>query len=284
MTEKTWTWAFVGTFYDDINRTIEVCRACDVKALELHPANVADMRDSEIDDLRERLAGDGIAVSSFHLPFSAGDDIASFYESTRRAAVDRMIDWITIAGRLGARVGVQHPTVNRDPAEENGLDRYYEQLYRSLSEMLPAAREAGVIIGLENMTPGERGGRFFSQAAHFSRLAQEFDDPQVGFVYDTGHALMSAGAQALDILEAMGTRVAAWHLADNAGDRDSHLAPGHGAVDWDGVFQRAAHLGFSEPVTMETGPWGPGPDYAVETWQRSVQELEELVGRALSTG
>ena len=281
MTEKTWTWAFIATFYDDINRTVEVCRACEVQALELHPTNVAGLRNAEIDELRERLAGDGIAVSSFHLPFPAEDDIASFYESTRRAAVDHMIHWIGIAGRLGARVGVQHPTVNRDPAAENGLDRYYEQLYRSLTEMLPAAREAGVIIGLENMTPGERGGRFFSQATHFSRFAREFDDPQVGFVYDTGHALMSAGPQALDILAAMGARVAAWHLADNAGDRDSHLAPGHGAVDWDGVFRFAADLGFSEPVTMETGPWGQGPDYAVETWQSSVCELEELVSRAL---
>ena len=70
--------------------------------------------------------------------------------------------------------------------------------------MLPAAREAEVIIGLENMTPGEQGGRFFSQASYFSRFGREFDDPQVGFVYDTGHALMSAGPQALDILAAMG--------------------------------------------------------------------------------
>ena len=98
MTEKTWTWAFIATFYDDINRTVEVCRACEVQALELHPTNVAGLRNAEIDELRERLAGDGISVSSFHLPFPAEDDIASFYESTRRAAVDHMIHWIGIAG------------------------------------------------------------------------------------------------------------------------------------------------------------------------------------------
>ena len=282
MAEKTWTWAFIATFYDDINRTIDVCRACDVKALELHPSNIAGLREAEIVELRGLLADNGISVSSFHLPFSSEDDIASFYETTRKAAVEHMIYWIGLAGLLGARVVVQHPTVNRDPAEDNGLDRYYDQLYRSLPEMLPAAREAGVIIGLENMTPGERGGRFFSQATHFNRFSREFDDPQVGFVYDTGHALISAGPQALDILEAMGERVAAWHLADNAGDRDSHLAPGHGAVDWDGVFRFAAKLGFSEAVTMETAPWGQGPDYAIETWQRSVNELEELVQRALA--
>lgn len=279
--EKTWNWAFLATIYDDIDRMVEVCRACDVKALELHPANVAGLGDAEIDELRDRLKGDNILVSSFHLPFLAEDDIASFYESTRSAAVNRMKHWMRIASRLGARVCIQHPTVNRDPADENGLDRYYEQLYRSLTEMLPVAREEGVIIGLENMTPGERGGRFFSQAEHVHRCAREFDDPQVCFVYDTGHALMAAGPQALDILAAMGGRVAAWHLADNAGDRDSHLAPGHGEVDWEGVFRFAAQIGFSEPVTLETAPWGRGPDYSIATWQTTVGELEKLVSRAL---
>lgn len=107
------------------------------------------------------------------------------------------------------------------------------------------------------------------------------NDPHVGFVYDTGHGLLSAGERALDILEAMGDRVVAWHLADNAGDRDSHLAPGHGDVDWDGVFRFAARIGYSAPMTMETPPWGPGPRYSIETWQQSVKELDALAARAL---
>ena len=85
MAEKTWTWAFIATFYDDINRTIDVCRACDVKALELHPSNLAGLREAEIVELRGLLADNGISVSSFHLPFSSEDDIASFYETTRKA-------------------------------------------------------------------------------------------------------------------------------------------------------------------------------------------------------
>ena len=47
MAEQTWTWAFVGIFYDDIEQTIEACRACGVQALELHPDNVAGLRDAE---------------------------------------------------------------------------------------------------------------------------------------------------------------------------------------------------------------------------------------------
>lgn len=282
MTEKTWTWSFVASYYGhDTERMADVCVACGVGAMELHPGNVEGLRDSELQELRKRLEAKGVCVNSFHLPFDDGDDLASFYETQRQSAVQRMSHWMRIAGHLGARVVVQHPTTNRDPAVQNGLDRYFEQIYRSLEELVPIGRDAGVIIGLENMTPGViGGGRFFSEAGHIDKLSREFPDPQVGFVYDTGHALLSAGPDALDILESMGKRVAAWHLADNAGDRDSHLAPGNGRVNWDGVFSFANQIGFSNPITMETAPWGAGPDYSVECWQQSVNKLDELVERA----
>src|SRR5690606_2002247 len=137
------------------------------------------LREQELVELRNRYAEAGIVINSFHLPFAGDDDIASFYESQRRGAVRRMARWIEVAGHLGARVVIQHPTTNRWPAEENGLDRYFEQLHKSIEELLPAARAAGVIIGLENMTPGEGGGRFFSKAEHFRRFAQECVDPNV---------------------------------------------------------------------------------------------------------
>ena len=283
MPAKTWTWAFTASFYDhDPDRMMEACRASGVRALEYHPQNVDGLRDGEIVALRKKHETQGVSINSFHLPFATDDDIASFYETQRQRAVGRMNRYIRVAGLLGARAVIQHPTTNRYNTDENGPDRYFEQLHRSLQEMLPVARQAGVVIGLENMTPGEYGGgRFFSVAGHFARLSRELTDPNVGYVYDTGHALMSAGPDALQILEAMGDRIAAWHLADNAGDRDSHLAPGHGEVNWDAVFRHAAKLRFSAPVTMETAPWGHGPDYSMDTWKKSVQTLDALVEKAL---
>lgn len=281
--KKSWTWAFIGSAAKfDVERIIEICNATGVRALEYGIGGAEGMRESELKEVRDRYAEAGIVINSFHLPFAPDDDIASFYESQRRGAVERMARWIEVAGHLGAKVVIQHPSTNRYPADENGLDRYHDQLLKSIDELLPAARAAGVVIGLENMTPGARRGRYFSEAEHIRRFARDLDDPNVGFVYDTGHGLLSAGERALDILEAMGDRVVAWHLADNAGDRDSHLAPGRGEVDWDGVFRYAARIQFSAPMTMETPPWGPGPDYPIEAWKRSVEDLDALVARALA--
>lgn len=284
MASKSWTWAFTASFYNyNHDRMLEVCKACGVHALEFHPQGVDGLRDDELVALKGKHEADGVSINSFHLPFAADDDIASFYETQRRNAVKRMNRWVRVAGLLGARVVIQHPTTNRYTASENGLDRYFEQLHRSIQEMLPVAREAGVVIGLENMTPGEYGGgRFFAVAEHFARFSRELTDPNVGYVYDTGHALMSAGPDAIKILEAMGDRVVAWHLADNAGDRDSHLAPGHGEVAWNDVFRYAARMRFTAPITVETAPWGSGPNYSIATWQKTIETLDALVERALA--
>ena len=72
-----------------------------------------------------------------------------------------------------------------------------------------------------------------------------------------------------------------YHLADNAGDRDSHLAPGHGLVDWSTAFRRAAEIGYAHSMCIETPPFAHGPNYSMEAWKGMVQETDALVERAL---
>ena len=176
MAKKGWIWAFVGTFYDGLDRMVAACYACDIKLLERCLKNAYRSRDAEINVLRQRLVDEGIVVSSFHLPFLATDDIASFYRMVRRVAITHIIQWIKVAGQFGACMGLQHLTINPDSAQENDLKRYFAQPYRSLEEMLPAAREVGVVIELGNMTPDESdGSRLFSVPAHSSRLIRELD-------------------------------------------------------------------------------------------------------------
>ena len=60
--------------------------------------------------------------------------------------------------------------------------------------MLETAATCGVTVALENMLPGEDGGRLGSRPEHFERFARAFDHPNLGFCLDTGHALV-AGRQ-----------------------------------------------------------------------------------------
>jgi sugar phosphate isomerase/epimerase len=59
--------------------------------------------------------------------------------------------------------------------------------------------------------------------------------PDLGVCFDTGHAhLMSSVHQAFGVLE---DRVRSTHVHDNQRDRDSHLWPGNGTIDWNQTMQ-----------------------------------------------
>ena len=108
---KTWTWAFIGSVAKfDVERIIEICKATGVRALEYGVGGADGLREQELKEVRERYTQAGIAVNSFHLPFATDDDIASFYETQRRAAVQRMIRWIGVAG---------HGRQGSDPAPDH---------------------------------------------------------------------------------------------------------------------------------------------------------------------
>jgi len=282
--EKTWSWSvtgynFVGGTHDEIR---EICRGAGFGGIEGAPELFAAEREPEL----ERIAADyreaGLAIDTFHLPFSADDDIASFYEARRAAAADKAKRWMERAAALGVQVAVQHPSTSRFSVDVDGLDQYLRQLGRSLAFLLPAAEAVNVVIALENMLPGDDGGRICSRPEHFERITREFGHANLGFCLDTGHALVSGGPDgAQAVAEAMGTRLVAYHLADNAGDRDSHLAPGRGLVDWGPVFRQAAQLEFALNMCIETPPFAPGPRYSAEAWRQLVTEVEELSRVAL---
>jgi len=146
--------------------------------------------------------------------------------------------------------------------------------------MLKHAEQYNFSIALENMLPYS-GGRFGCEVEHFEKILKNHDHPNLGFCFDTGHALVSAGENALDIFHFMKGKLIAFHLADNAGDRDSHLAPGHGIFFWTDFFRELEKIDFNNTICVEAPPFSYGPDYSVEAWKTMYNELCELVDIAI---
>ena len=205
--QKTWTWtttgySFVGKSLVEISQTCQHAGLAGVEAaLEVFPSET----DAQLESVAAGFAAAGLGFDSFHLPFAADDDICSFYETTRKKAVEKAQRSMERAAILGARVGIQHPTTNRFDAEAEGLDRYLKQLDKSLQVLLPAAEKLNFTLVLENMLPGDQGGRLCSRPEHFERIATEFGHSNLGFCLDTGHALVAGGGHegALAFVEAM---------------------------------------------------------------------------------
>ena len=282
MTSQPWFWSLHAlVLRSDHDAIRSACQTAGVHSVEMHSFQLEGKTLQELEGLERDYAEAGVRIDSFHLPFTAQDDLACFYETERRRAVERTRFWLERMPALKVRVAVQHPSTSRCSVDVEGFDPFLRQLGRSLKELLPVAESNGVLFALENMPPGPDGGRFASRLGHFERFVSEFDHPSLRFCLDTGHALMAGGPEGVgSFFEVMAPHLAAFHLADNAGDRDSHLAPGHGLVDWDGFFRQAARLGHRHGMCVEAPPFAPAP-YSPEAWKQQFVGMDELVRRAL---
>ena len=231
----------------------------------------------------------GLSIDTFHLPFEKPvlDDIAALYESDRIRVVERMKYWIERAVACGAHIGILHPTSRRKvngiscyDADFEGLDRICGQANKTIQALLKFGEQFDFKIALENMTP-YTGGRFGSKNEHLKKLYQENAHPNLGFCLDTGHALMAYGKDVMSVYHTVEEHLIAFHLADNAGDRDSHLQPGRGNFPWGDFFKALNKQGFTGNVCVETPPFAIGPNYSTEAWCKMFRELNELVEKSI---
>lgn len=279
-----WSWSttssrFPGKEFPEI---IALCREAGLSGLEGGEGDFDGFPEARLSAYASELRAAGLVMETFHLPFGWGDDIAAFYETSRRATVRKMRAWMERAALLGARIGILHPSTNRFSTDTEGIDRYLAALDRSFRELLPAAEQLSLTLALENMLPGDGGGRLGSRPGHFTLFRERFGHPRLKFCLDTGHALVSARGQAGDFFPAMGADLVAFHLQDTPGDRDAHLAPGHGRVDWVTVFRGMAGLGYRGTACLEAVPFDFGPDFTAAAWRRMVEDTARLAAGALS--
>lgn len=151
---------------------------------------------------------------SFHAP-SRGTNLASLLEPIRRASVEVMAECMAIAGDVNGSV-VLHPGYFAWPVERTKAE---QQLAQSLAELSLISTDRDVPFFVENMGNWE----YF-----LFRTPEEF--PLIGsarFALDVGHAHQMGCLDTFLPLPA-----SHYHLHDNAGNADSHLAVGEGTIDF----------------------------------------------------
>jgi len=128
------------------------------------------------------------------------------------------------------------------------LDTHLDRCLRSIDEIVSTLPESGLVVGVENL-------RRVGSDVVLDRVLTEFDDPRVGFCYDSSHAALHGDTFAL--LSRWGHRMVATHISDNGGRSDDHLLPWEGRIDWQEFARRfprdsyAGHLGL-EVETRES--------------------------------
>lgn len=270
---------------------IEICRKAGFYGIEgTSEEGIFNGSLQELARIGEAFRKAGLSIDTFHLPYDhpVMDDIAALYECDRTRVVEKMKYWIERAVACGATIGILHPTSRRKcngiscyDVDKEGIDRICGQAGKTIQELLKFGEQFGFKIALENMTP-YTGGRLGSRNEHMTRLYRDNAHPNLGFCMDTGHALMAYGKDVMSVYHALEDHLIAFHLADNAGDKDSHILPGHGNFPWGDFFKALDKRGFKGNVCVETPPFDIGPDYSTESWCNMARELKELTER--STG
>jgi sugar phosphate isomerase/epimerase len=203
-------------------RVREIADALEEYRLELHSLHSPTERD--LAPGRES----GVAIS-----------ISDTERIRRLDAVDEIKRALEVAETIPFRFLVQHIGHGRQMADPRKIDAAFS----SLEHLTVFAKARGVTIALEN-TRDELGSP--SSLQHFITDTHLHD---LRLCFDTGHAHMETGVEAG--FDMMRDRVATTHIHDNHGEKDEHLLPYEGSIDWDAALAVLATATQPLPFVLE---------------------------------
>jgi sugar phosphate isomerase/epimerase len=175
----------------------------------------------------------------FHLTRESGAplSICDPERLRRQEALDEIKRALDLVEQIPFRYCVQHVASSRDTPD----DRKWDAAFSSLEHLSLFARHRGVTLAIEN-TPGE-----MATPANLKNFLEQTRLTSVKICFDAGHANLDGGGVA-DQLALVRDVVATTHLHDNRGERDDHLLPYEGAIDWSATL---AALPNEAPLVLE---------------------------------
>jgi sugar phosphate isomerase/epimerase len=191
----------------------------------------------------------GITLNSVHAPMFSDYEwgkggnpplnISSPDRAHRVEAMDEIKRAIEIAEQIPFRFLVQHIGVGGEEFDEKRLDA----AMTSVEHLKAFAKPLGVTIVLENI-PNELSTP--ERLVEFVNITH-FDD--VGFCFDIGHAHMMGNVE--EAFSLMKKHIRTTHLHDNNRDRDSHLLPGDGNINWTQAVELLRTAPHVPPLLLE---------------------------------
>ena len=169
--------------------------------------------------------------------------------------------------RYGVKTIVIHLTNGKNPPaiSEMGIAR--------IEKMIALAERNKVQLAFENV----------SVSKHLKYILDNYDSPYVGMCYDSGHE--HCWTSDVDWLGLYRKRIFAIHLHDNDGNKDAHLLPFEGTIDWDLKMRKIAESSYAGSITIEAEYNSKGvyadqglDAFLLKTYEVGIQ-LDEFIKR-----
>lgn len=238
---------------------------------------------AEVRALGHVLADNRLRLLSLHAPTTRdlglnreGGSPLSITEVERVRRIETMDELkraMDVAEDLPFERMILHMGGHRDAPDPRKRDAAFS----SLEHLILHAKHAGVTICVENTT-SEMG-----EPAYLRSFVEETRLTGLRFNFDIGHAHLADGPEEERVatsFETMREHIVSAHIHDNLGDKDAHLPPYDGSIDWLAALKLLRSLpGGEVPLTLElkekTGPDAPGLLEQLSTAAKSLDRLEE---------
>jgi len=172
----------------------------------------------------------GTTFHSMHAPMHGDDEfgrtgapplnIAAVEKRVRIAAMDEIKRAIEVAEHAPFQFLVQHVGVGG----ESSSGQKIEAAMTSLEHLRAFAKPLGVQVVVENIPNDLSTPEGLVELLHTGRFTD------IGVCLDVGHAHMAPGVA--NAYEALKGLIRTTHIHDNHGERDEHLWPGNGTIEW----------------------------------------------------
>ncbi len=194
--------------------------------------------DAEVEQIARWLREFGLRLTDLHGTSGVEKRWTSSSEYERLAGVALVRNRIAMTARLGADAVVMHIEPHGGDDKYGGA--YWSQLFRSLDELRPAAREHGVRLAIE-----------LGDCDPIVKVLARCEPDFVGLCYDSGHG--NRRPDGIGWLDSLKNRLVAIHLHDNDGSGDQHRIPFTGTVDWGRLMPVIAASSYAKWVNIEVG-------------------------------
>lgn len=228
---------------------------------------------NQVRDVAQWFSDHGLQLHSLHAPLypdtdwgRLGGQPVSITYTERGHRIDSM-DEIKRAIDVAERVPFRYLVLHMGLPEEEYELRKFDAAFTSIEHLRIFAKERGAEVLLENIPNELSTPERLLSFIHYTRMEN------LKICFDVGHAHMVGSVK--DAFQTLKDRIISTHVHDNNKEKDDHLLPFDGNINWEETVRDFRSLDGQFPVLFEVR--NEGPEKATLTRLRQVMErLEEI--------
>jgi sugar phosphate isomerase/epimerase len=241
---------------------------------------------SEVLETGRALADNRLQLASLHAPTSRdlsatreGGQPLSICEVERVRRIEAM-DELKRAIDVAEEIPFSRMIFHMGGPRETADLRKRDAAFSTLEHLILHARHLGVTICVENTTSEMGAPSYLRSFVDETRLAG------LRFNFDIGHAHLADGPEEDRVAESFAPLkdlVAGVHIHDNHGEKDEHLPPYDGTIDWLAAVKLLKSAPETNlPLVLELkekgGPEVSSTEVQLKTARKSIDRLEQEWG------